>query len=988
MKVQEFNKTSATIQWQPPKDTGGVPLTSYIIEKREALRATWSKADKIDADQTVYTAKNLTEGSEYFFRVAAENKAGVGPFLEMDKPVKAKSPFGVPDQPDSLHIKNIKKNSLTLEWTPPKYDGGARIKKYIVYIKKEGDNWEKETSTDSYKTNYDITGLKPEKDYSFGVAAENEIGVGEKAETDKPIKLSKPINPPSPPEGPMVVSEIQKKSCKVGWKAPEHDGGSPITRYIVEKREQWKTTWTHVDNVSANKLFCDLPNLQEGKEISIRVMAENIAGQSKPLESETSVVPKSPYSAPSAPESLTVEDITESSVDLKWTPPAKDGGLPIKGYTLERRDKRYGSYVKVATTKTLSYTVENLRLGSEYFFRVLAENDEGMGPAYVVTVGPPGKPEGPLKVSEITRDSATLEWKPPTDDGGSTITGYVIEKKETLRTSWTPGVVDGQTLNYKAKKLVVNNEYDFRIVAINAEGEGPPLEAKQTIKLEQKQEPPSAPEEPLEVKNVTKNSATVSWKPSTKDNGSPITHYVIEKKDAWKTSWSKVDRVKASQNSVDIKNLTEGNSYHVRVMAENSAGLSEPLQTDIDEPIVPKSPYKVPGKPEGPMQIVETDSTSATIRWQPPESDGGLPIKRYIVERRDVKRQAWIKVDAVRGNQLTCHIDKLIEGTNYMFQVSAENDEGVGKPLESDGPVQIRRKAGKSFIICEEYLFRVSAKNAIGRSKPVTMESPVKPMRPMGKSTISLDMLQTLKTSNLSFFLWNCFCLSGLKYEVRSFEAIVTFATGYLFGFAFLFLEVPGAPRGPLTASDIQRDSMTLSWQTPLDTGGSPITGYIVDKLDSQRGGWVRACKVGPNINSCKISGLTEGHDYNFRVYSENKMGVGQPLDMKNMVKAKNKPSEPEKLKVTEVLDDAVFIEWSPPAQTGGLDLIGYVVERREAGSSQWQRIGHTEDTKFKCRNLLEGRSYNFRVFAENAEGLSEPVTLKKSVMPERQLGK
>ena len=86
---------------------------------------------------------------------------------------------------------------------------------------------------------------------------------------------------------------------------------------------------------------------------------------------------------PTAPESLSATDVTETTVSLKWQPPSSDGGLPIKTYIVERRDKRWGSWVKAGTTKGTVTTleVENLVTGQEYCFRVSAENEEGTGPA-------------------------------------------------------------------------------------------------------------------------------------------------------------------------------------------------------------------------------------------------------------------------------------------------------------------------------------------------------------------------------------------------------------------------------------------------------------------------------------------------------------------------------------------------------------------------------------------------------------------------------
>ena len=41
-----------------------------------------------------------------------------------------------------------------------------------------------------------------------------------------------------------------------------------------------------------------------------------------------------------------------------------------------------------------------------------------------------------------------------------------------------------------------------------------------------------------------------------------------------------------------------------------------------------------PGKP-GTPEITDYDRDFVDLKWKPPESDGGSPIKEYIVQRRD-----------------------------------------------------------------------------------------------------------------------------------------------------------------------------------------------------------------------------------------------------------------------------------------------------------------------------------------------------------------
>ena len=48
---------------------------------------------------------------------------------------------------------------------------------------------------------------------------------------------------PRPPEGPLQVLGITKKSCKLKWKPPKDDGGSPIEFYEIEKLDPLSGMW-------------------------------------------------------------------------------------------------------------------------------------------------------------------------------------------------------------------------------------------------------------------------------------------------------------------------------------------------------------------------------------------------------------------------------------------------------------------------------------------------------------------------------------------------------------------------------------------------------------------------------------------------------------------------------------------------------------------------------------------------------------------------
>jgi titin len=92
--IIKTDKTSADLKWTPPTEDGGAPITNYVIEYRPSGAVHWVRANKSPVTDTTYSVADLREGSEYEFRVSAENKAGVGPASEHTKSVKVEKPIG------------------------------------------------------------------------------------------------------------------------------------------------------------------------------------------------------------------------------------------------------------------------------------------------------------------------------------------------------------------------------------------------------------------------------------------------------------------------------------------------------------------------------------------------------------------------------------------------------------------------------------------------------------------------------------------------------------------------------------------------------------------------------------------------------------------------------------------------------------------------------------------------------------------------------
>ena len=95
-------------------------------------------------------------------------------------------------------------------------------------------------------------------------------------------------------------------------------------------------------------------------------------------------------------------------------------------------------------------------------------------------------------------------------------------------------------------------------------------------------------------------------------------------------------------------------------------------------------------------------------------------------------------------------------------------------------------------------------------------------------------------------------------------------------------------------------------------------------------------------------------------------------------------PSSAQNLRVDTTWPDHIDIAWDAPATDGGAPLTGYLVEQRNVT----ERVGYHHlvvvdgnTTTFRAADLVEGREYQYRVFAQNEAGSSEaPVELSDAV--------
>ncbi|ODN04242.1 Titin [Orchesella cincta] len=190
LMVVAVTSRSVTIQWSPPKSTGGGELTGYIIEKKLEESSTWEKVVTLETSVTQYQISNLREKSVYVFRVFAENGVGVSQPCVSNK-VVLKTHATPPSPPTApLESRQIGVSTMIIEWGIPESDGGAPIEGYVIAIRDSKKTmWMEVGQVGADIQKLTVRELQDGHEYMLRIFARNEIGLSEALESDELIKI-------------------------------------------------------------------------------------------------------------------------------------------------------------------------------------------------------------------------------------------------------------------------------------------------------------------------------------------------------------------------------------------------------------------------------------------------------------------------------------------------------------------------------------------------------------------------------------------------------------------------------------------------------------------------------------------------------------------------------------------------------------------------------------------------------------------------------
>lgn len=462
---------------------GGTVTLQISFRGKPTPLATWSKVDgelpvMADINTTdslsVLTIEGCTRYEAGKYTLSLENNSGR---KSITFTVKV---LDTPGPPGAIAFKDVTRGALTIMWDAPSNDGGSRIHHYMV-DKREASRlaWQ-EVSSKCSRQMIRITGLDIGVPYLFRVTAVNQYGKGEAREMTEPIIATEE---PAPPKR-LDVIDTTNSTASLVWLKPDHDGGSRVRGYIVEFRVKGTDVWVVYGETKSLKMLVE--GLSENKEYDFRVKAKNDAGISDPQATFSSVVIKEPRIEPTADLSNITNQLITCKASNTFTIDVPISGRPAPKVTwkLEEIKLKETDRVSIKTTKERATLVvkDSKRSDSGKYYLTL-ENAAGVKTftVTVVIVGRPSPPTGPVEISDISSESCTLSWTEPTDDGGTEITNYIVEKRESGSASWQVVNSSVKRTTIKVTHLTKYMEYTFRVCAENKFGVSKSIESAAVV---------------------------------------------------------------------------------------------------------------------------------------------------------------------------------------------------------------------------------------------------------------------------------------------------------------------------------------------------------------------------------------------------------------------------------------------------------------------------------------------------------------------------
>ena len=995
--VGRADNGAAYLAWTAPSSNGSA-ITGYVIQVSTTPIGPFSDAPgcgtSVTSTAVNCTVTNLTNGTAYYFKVAAINGVGTSEFSPVSSattPVTTASAMAAPSGASF-------NGQVVVSWVAPtgSATGGSGVTGYSVQVSTDASTGFAAaagctSSLTSTVNTCTATGLANGTPHYFKVAAINVVGTGAFS------PASTAITPDTPPAAISVPTSIAGDSqVTLSWVAPTN-AGSAITGYRVQVSTSASGTYSNAAGCTAGltstATTCVATGLSNGTTYYFKVAAINASGTGSASPPSTGIVPYSVPIAASAPTGSS----GNSQVALAWTAPSANGSA-ITGYEVQVSTSSTGPFANAAgcttaaTSTATSCTATGLANGTAYYFTIAAINAAGTASASTASasVVPNTTADTASAPTGVAGDSqVALSWTPPSNSG-TAITGYRVQVATSSggtysnATGCTAGLTSTAT-TCTATGLANGTAYYFKIAAINAAGTGTASAASASVT------PYGVPVAASAPTGMSGNTQVVLVWAAPNANGSAITGYQVQVSTSsagvYTDATGCTTAATSTATTCTATGLTNGTAYYFKIAAINAAGTASASAASAS--IVPNT---VPNTASAPTGVA--GDTQVALSWSAP-SNSGSAITGYRVQVATSAAGSYADAtgctSASSSSGTTCTATGLVNGTTYYFKVAAINAAGTatysaassgvvpyGIPATASAPTGT---AGNVQVALAWVAPSANGSAITGYQVQVATSASGSYSSATGCTANATSTATTCTATGLT---------NGTAYyfKVAAINAAGT-ATASSASSSLTPYTVAGAPAAASGTSG--NTQVSLSWSAPASNGGSAITGYQVQVSTSAAGSYSNATGCTANATStgttCTATGLTNGTAYYFKIAAINAAGTGTASSASSGVTPYTVPGTPAAPTGTSA-NASVALSWSAPASNGGSAVTGYQVQvSTSAAGSYASAAGCTSaatsaSTTCTATGLTNGTAYYFKIAAINAAGTGTQSAASSSVTP------
>jgi subtilisin family serine protease len=939
LRTTSIYGSQISLAWDAPTSANGSKITGYEVWMDTA--GTWSK--RLTTSTTVANINSLTAITTYAFRVLAVNALGVSaPSNTISVLTTAATPSAVVMTTRS----NLTATTITVNWnTVAAIDSTTPITYRVVVT-----NLVSKAVTSTYVVQTPtiaLTGLTRLTTYSIVVTAFSATIAGPPS---TPYTFGTLADVPTSPTN-VAAQKTSVTQFNIVWKAPRDNGGVAVTGYKVEQLVAGAWTLLATTAVTVNNYLVPAPAM--GSVEQYRVSAVNSIGTSAAVN--VNVVGTS--LPPEAPTGLTYAPLAGSTTNglLSWVAPTNNGGSAITGYDVKRSADGGTTWTTlVSSLTTTSFSTALPPKGATYTFTVVAKNPGGssanaVAVSYSRSTSAPSAPSAPA-ASFTTDGMLTVTWRAPSDNGGSAITSFKLQRF--VNAQWTT-IREALDLQAKLTREASGTSYSLRVIAVNAIGESLPS-VTTTISVPFAKS--SAPRNLAADTTSQNNRVVLSWLAPENTGGTAVNYYRIECSSN-STSWLYLTTSTTLTASINPPN--KGTTLSYRVFAMTVAGLS-----DVSNTVAVTIAAGNPNSPSTRSLSFAADG-SIVFAWYAPADNGGSPITGYRVET-STNGTTYTELARTEANVLTLTTPRANPGVRVYFRVFAVSALGQSN-ASSVASIQVpflKATAPLNFTAVDSgsrVAVSWAAPENLGGSATVSYR--VQFSRDAG-ATWSTSLV-TSATSGVTMrptkgTTWQYRVFANTSFGYGDYSNVVSIAAP---------ATVPSLPGWSKLA--IATDgNIDARWYTPSDNGGSAITGYTIQKSLDQVN-WSTVATPAFGINAIVIAKENPGVRVFFRMQATNAIGTSAFTSAVSIQMPFLKASAPQNFAVVD-MQSYVRATWAAPTNLGGSTYLIYQIQYSRDGGATWLTMTSVSSTSANITRPAKGTTWQYRVAAYTSFGFGE----------------